>query len=353
MKINKYCVAGILCIILAGVIFFTDFLTPYIRPVTFFILMGSSKGKDFIFFGLIGIFLILSQLDLDVKDNDKYIRWTIYVGLLALLTGVALELLLRVELGIKWNTIFVGMNPNMCSTSVIHSHIYKTIFGHFFHETVPGVAMITEASSIYPYIPSFSVLFIIYFPIIFILQILAIQKRNFGTIVHLSIFFPCLLIAILDGGIFATPAYYGLFGPWIVYRNRYYIEKYCQKVFKVKDKYPLIEPYYRNHNRTELYFYTRRMLPYIIGTLMVLLRIGIMFVGTDPYGYELIIANPTEQVEINETYNTIEVINDTHYILDPSYNEMDLLLSLRDPLCHRCDYFTLSENGYSYFRFGA
>ena len=71
MKINKYCVAGILFIILAGVIFFTDSLTPYIRSVTYFILMGSTKEKDIIFFILIGIFLILSQLNINVKDMDK------------------------------------------------------------------------------------------------------------------------------------------------------------------------------------------------------------------------------------------------------------------------------------------
>ncbi len=350
MKINKYCVAGILFIILAGVMFFTDSLTPYIRPVTYFILMGSTKGKDIIFFILIGIFLILSQLNINVKDSDKYLKLTIYVGLLALLVGIALELILRVELGLKWSTIFVGMKPNMCSTSVIHSHIYKTIFGHFFHETAPQVGMITEASSIYPYLHPFSIWIILFFPIVGILQLLAIQKRNFGTIVHLSIFFPCLLIAILDGGLFATPAYYGLFGAWIVYRNRYYIEKNCQKIFKVRDKFPLIEPYYRNHNRSELYFLFHRLLPYIIGIFMVFLRIVIMFVGTDPHGYEVLISNPTEHIELNKTYDTIEVINSTHYIIDPSYNEMELVISLRDTLCHRCDYYTVSENGYSYFR---
>ena len=53
MKVNKTILVGIIFILLAGVIFLTDVLNPIIRPVTYLFLMGSSKGKDVIFFGLL------------------------------------------------------------------------------------------------------------------------------------------------------------------------------------------------------------------------------------------------------------------------------------------------------------
>ena len=62
MKLNKTIIAGLILIVFAGLIFVTDIFTPIIRPVTYLFLMGSSKGKDIIFFGLLGLFLILSQI---------------------------------------------------------------------------------------------------------------------------------------------------------------------------------------------------------------------------------------------------------------------------------------------------
>ena len=61
MKLNKTIIIGLIFMLLAGVIFVSDVLNPIIRPITHLFLMGSSKGKDIIFFGLLGLFLILSQ----------------------------------------------------------------------------------------------------------------------------------------------------------------------------------------------------------------------------------------------------------------------------------------------------
>ena len=55
MKLNKTIILGILLILFAGVIFITDIFNPIIRPVTYIFLMGSSKGKDIILFGLLGL----------------------------------------------------------------------------------------------------------------------------------------------------------------------------------------------------------------------------------------------------------------------------------------------------------
>ena len=43
---NKYLISGVILILFAGILFVTDIFTPYIRPITYIFLMGSSKGKD-------------------------------------------------------------------------------------------------------------------------------------------------------------------------------------------------------------------------------------------------------------------------------------------------------------------
>ena len=64
MKLNKTILIGLIFLLLAGVIFVTDILNPIIRPITYLFLMGSSKGKDIMFFGLLGLFLILIKYNL-------------------------------------------------------------------------------------------------------------------------------------------------------------------------------------------------------------------------------------------------------------------------------------------------
>ena len=57
MKRNNIILAGFIFILFAGVLFITDIFNPIVRPLTRIFLMGSSKGKDILFFGLFGLFL--------------------------------------------------------------------------------------------------------------------------------------------------------------------------------------------------------------------------------------------------------------------------------------------------------
>ena len=100
MKINKTILIGIIFILLAGVIFLTDSLNPIIRPITYLFLMGSSKGKDIIFFGLLGLFLILSQLSRKEIDETKYLIISIIIGTVSLIFGILLEVAFRLQMGI-------------------------------------------------------------------------------------------------------------------------------------------------------------------------------------------------------------------------------------------------------------
>ncbi len=98
MKVNKTIIIGLAFILLAGVIFVSDIFNPIIRPVTYLFLMGSSKGKDIMFFGLLGLFLILSQvIDRDI-DTTKYLKISIVIGSTTLILGILLEIVFRMQM---------------------------------------------------------------------------------------------------------------------------------------------------------------------------------------------------------------------------------------------------------------
>ena len=143
-KISKYIPFGIILIILGISLYFLMGIDQFIRPFSQPILMGSSKGKDILFFVLFGITIILSTLgDNDkihsyfenlsipkmLKDRDFCLKLSLILFLFAAISGLIVELYLRNSLGISWNTILVIMNPSLTSTSILHSHIYKGIFG--------------------------------------------------------------------------------------------------------------------------------------------------------------------------------------------------------------------------------
>ena len=92
MRVNKTIIIGFIFMLLAGVIFVSDIFNPIIRPITYQFLMGSSKGKDIMFFGLLGVFLILSQtIDRDI-DPTKYLKISMVIGFATLVLGILLEI---------------------------------------------------------------------------------------------------------------------------------------------------------------------------------------------------------------------------------------------------------------------
>ena len=160
MKVNKTILVGIIFIILAGVIFLTNSLNPIIRPITYLFLMGSSKGKDIIFFGLLGLFLILSQLIKRDVDTNKYLKISIVIGSVLLISGIGLEVIFRYQMGINLNTVFCSMGSQMSSTSILHTHLLKAILGQII-TTVIGPFIQSDINTgvgLYQYLPSFAFL---------------------------------------------------------------------------------------------------------------------------------------------------------------------------------------------------
>ncbi|WP_407374304.1 hypothetical protein [Methanobrevibacter sp.] len=351
MKLNKTIIIGLILILLGGVIFLTDILNPIIRPITHIFLMGSSKGKDILFFGLLGLFLILSQIIKIDVDPIKYLKISMVIGWITLISGILLEIIFRLQMGIKLNSIFASMTSVMSSTSIMHTHLLKSILGEAITQILgPFVqSNINTGAGLYQYVPSFGFLVILLFPILIATLILSMQNRSWYINSIIAFSSSCLIIGAFDGGLFGTPAIVGIFGLYLVYRNGYYLNYMTGRLFKdekLLKQNELHQPVYRNRGFGKARFYFNRFLIYFLVGLFILLRFTIAFAGAEPDYYTVEIANITENVDFGDI--PIEKIDNTTYRVNSSYNEMELFNDLSVPLNNSCEYYTVSWNIYSY-----
>lgn len=351
MKLNKTILVGFIFILLGGVIFATDLLNPIIRPITHLFLMGSSKGKDIMFFGLLGLLLILSQTIPKEIDVTKYLKISIVIGAVLLILGNLLEVVFRLQMGIKLNTIFCAMSNTMSSTSILHTHLLKSILGEVITQIIgPFVqSNINTGVGLYSYVPTIGFLVILLLPVLFVTLVLANQKRVWFTNFLLAFFSSCLLIGSFDGGLWATPSIVGILGIWLVYRNGYYLNLIIGTVLRDKkllQKNEEIQPTYRNIGLSEARYLFNRSLPILIILIVVALRFTVAFAGAEPDYYTVEISDITDNVDFGDI--PIEKISNETYRVDSNYNEMELINDLKVPLNNSCKYYTVSWNIYSY-----
>ena len=352
MKVNKTILLGVILILFSGVIFVSDFLNPIIRPVTYLFLMGSSKGKDILFFALFGLMLILSSLIKKNIDSNKYLKISIVIGTVLLISGIILEIIFRLNLDIGFNTTFCAMSKVMSSTSILHSHLLKSILGEAITQIIgPFIGSdINTGVGLYTYIPKVGFLIILLIPILFTTLILSLSNKLYPTKILLSFFSCCLIIGALDGGLFSTPAVIGICGVFYIYRNEYYINLVIGKLVKdnnlLKENENIPLPYPR-YNTSKIKFILNRSLPYLIVGFIIILRFSIAFAGAESDYYTVEIANIDDNVDFGKI--PISHIKDNLYHVNASYNEMDLINDLKVPLNNSCDYYTVSWNIYSYW----
>ena len=206
MKTNKYIPFGIILIIFGTLLFFLSGIDQFIRPFTQPILMGSSKGKDILFFVLLGITMILSTLGDNgkiynyfknlhipemLKDKDFYLKLSLILLLFTAIAGLIMEFYLRNSLGIDWNTILVIMNPSETSTSILHSHLYKGIFGMILGMLLTYIpAGIHTGSSLSAYTPNLIGLLFILIPINYLVMVISMQRRKAVPRIFLAVVGP-------------------------------------------------------------------------------------------------------------------------------------------------------------------
>ena len=378
-KIGKYVPFGIIMIIFGSLLFFLSGIDQFIRPFTQPILMGSSKGKDIMFFVLFGLTIILSTIgDYDkaydwfkklsipeiLKNKDFYLKLSLILLLFTAIAGLVVELYLRNSLGLDWNTILVIMNPSETSTSILHSHIYKGIFGillGIFLSYIPSG--IHTGSSLSAYTPNIISILFILIPIIYIIMVLSMQRRKAAPRIFLAITSTLGIIGLIDGGLFATPTIGGIYGILILMYNEeifngisdYITEKEKRPLIKsqLKEELSEIKSIFSSKAKEKgksVNKYLKILIPHIALILIIALRFSIAFYGACPDSYELDIDNPHDLDVLNQydVLNVTEDENKTTVYLSNQYNEMELLNNLAIDLEGKCDWYSLSWNIYSY-----
>mgnify|MGYP003290990981 FL=1 len=378
-KIGKYVPFGIIMIIFGSLLFFLSGIDQFIRPFTQPILMGSSKGKDIMFFVLFGLTIILSTIgDYDkaydwfkklsipeiLKNKDFYLKLSLILLLFTAIAGLVVELYLRNSLGLDWNTILVIMNPSETSTSILHSHIYKGIFGMIlgiFLSYIPSG--IHTGSSLSAYTPNIISILFILIPIIYIIMVLSMQRRKAAPRIFLAITSTLGIIGLIDGGLFATPTIGGIYGILILMYNEeifngisdYITEKEKRPLIKsqLKEELAEIKSVFSSTTKEKgksVKKYLKILIPHIALILIIALRFSIAFYGACPDSYELDIDNLHDLDVLNQydVLNVTENENKTTVYLSNQYNEMELLNNLAIDLEGKCDWYSLSWNIYSY-----
>ena len=378
-KINKYIPFGIILIIFGTLLFFLSGIDQFIRPFTQPVLMGSSKGKDILFFVLFGITIILStfwdnvklyeyfknmSIPKRLKDKNFYLKLSLILFLFTAIAGLIVELYLRNSLGISWNTILVIMKPSLTSTSILHSHLYKAIFGiilGMFLTYIP--AGIHTGSSLSAYTPSvISVLFIL-IPITYIVMLISMQRRKAVPRIFLAFITTIGIIGLIDGGLFGTPCVGGIYGLLILMYNNEILEGISDYItvkekrnilmIQLKEELNVIKSIFTGkvrENRKSIVKYLKILIPHIALILIIALRFSIAFYGASPDSYELTIDDGHDLDSLNQ-YNVLNLTehqNKTTVYVSNQYNEMELLNNLAVSLDGKCDWYSLSWNIYSY-----
>jgi hypothetical protein len=385
MKLSKYSLIGIIFILLSISLFFSNFLDVFIRPFTQVFLMGSSKGKDILFFGVLGLFLILSQIfeyskvkKSFIKKNSiinkiinfkiinkffklfklkskTYLKFSIILFLIVGIFGLILEILMRYNLGINPFTIFVAMVPDPTTTSLLHSHIYKSAIGNTINSIITTVPTgVHTGDSLSQYTPKIANVIIIILPFLFITFLMSLKNRLTPSQLILIFAATCGLIGLTDGGLLSTPYIIGIYCMLIVYFEENQVNYYLGKIFKnryIDDKLKDTIAIFKK-KKLKLKSTIIRITPHIFLLLIILLRLSLSVIGTNPEYYEVSIINPTENIDLNNSYSVISIekkIDRTNIYISSGYNEMELLNSLAKSLENKCSSYSMTWNFFSYF----
>lgn len=295
--------------------------------------MGSSKGKSIIFFMVMGSLLVLSQLiqnsrlpkklNIPDKSGNYYLKILIIIISITYVVGLLIEIWIRLKFGVSIFTTFVSTSPGVGTSSIIHSHVYKSMLGILIADS--GLSLpstIHTAVSISAYVPKFAAVIFVVFPVVYLLGLLSVDKRPDIQNMILIFAITTTLIGMLDGGLFSAPAMVGLAGLLGIYS--------IKKPFSPRD---LIKPSF-------------------IIILLLVLRIIISFMGSSPDIYDVTIVGEHQNVTM-PGFNVLSekiVGNNTVVTVSADMNEFSALNGSFDILKDKYPLFFISWDSYSFFR---
>ncbi len=331
---NRLSVIGILLIILGILIWRLSFIHGIATSLFWPLTLGSSESKAVIFLIVMGSLLLLNSIitsgkitnkfaSQDIFTSRKYLKYTVILVLFTFMIGLICELWLRFQFGVSIFTVFVSVNPTLTSTSIIHSHVFKSVLGYTF-TTLLGVVVpsnIHTGESLFKYISPIAYIVFLTLPLIYITSLISMGNRIDLYKLIIAFAAALALIGIVDGGIFSNPAIIG-FGGLI---GMYFIKE----PFSPRD---LIKPT-------------------IIVLIIILAGLGLEIGGSNPDYTQITVIHPTQPANLSG-YDVLSVENNqdkTIIDIKSPINDKETLLNLYQTFSGKADGFFKTWNFYSYF----
>lgn len=321
-------IIGLSLILVAVLIYLVEFLQEPVTALFYPILLGSSEGKSILFLILVGSLLLLNDVislpkitgkfaNMDIWDSKRYLKYTIILVLITFVIGILIEIYLRLGFGVSLFTVFVSLNPDVSSTSIIHSHVFKSALGSILN-TVGAVlpSNIHTGDSLSRYISPAAYLIILTLPLIYITSLISMDNRMVHYKVIIALAASLAMIGMIDGGIFSNPAIAGFGG--------------LLAMFFIDEPFSL-----RNFIR-----------PAIIVMVIIAVGLSIEVAGSTTDYQELTLIDQTAPVN----WNGYDILGENGTIkLNSTRDDRTNLISLFGTLKGKTNAFFITWNFYSYF----
>ncbi len=323
-------------ILFAIFIYATNLLDHVILSITYPFLEGSSEGKSVILFGVMGSMLLfyplfrqdgiiankISKIIPELSfEGQKYLKITIIIIMVTYLFGMFLEIWIRAKFGVSIFTMFVSFSEGASSTSITHSHILKSVLGSFIEFLGIHVpAQINTGVSLAQYFSPVAFAIFVAFPLVYLTGLASLSRREDIYKIILAFGLTISLIGMLDGGLFSTPALFGL----LILLSVYFVKKPFSPKYLAK--------------------------PMLIVILLIIIRVSIGLIGTNTEFHEITIIDPSENIDLSG-YNVLSVKKEGNKMIvkvPGNTNDKVLLLKLIDDLKGKSSGFFLSWNIYSW-----
>jgi hypothetical protein len=325
-------------ILFAIFIYATNLLDHVILSITYLFLEGSSEGKSIILFGVMGSMLLFYPLFRQDGfignkiagsfpqlsfESQKYLKITIIIIVLTYLFGMFLEIWIRTKFGVSLFTTFVSFSQNFGSTSITHSHVFKSVLGSLIEFSGIHVPPhINTGVSLAQHFHQAVFVFFIVFPLVYLTGLTSLsQKKDIYKII-LAFGLTLSLIGMLDGGLFSAPALFGS----LILLSVYYMKKPFSPKYLTK--------------------------PVLIVLLLIIFRISIGLIGTNTEFHEITILDPSENIDLSR-YNVLSIETEGNKMIVKVPGDISnrvLLHKLIEDLKGKCSGFFLSWNIHSYLK---
>jgi hypothetical protein len=305
-----------------------EFLKGPATSLFYPLLLGSSEGKVVLFLIFMGSLLLLNPVissgkisskfaSRDIWDSKRYLKYAIILVLITYLVGIFIEIWLRINFGVSLFTVFVSLNPDVTSTSIMHSHVFKSALGSLLNSI--GAVLpsnIHTGDSLFRYVSPAAYLIVITLPLTYIASLLSMDNRMGHYRVIIAFAASLAMIGMFDGGLFSNPAIIGFAG----LLGMFFID----------------EP-----------FSPRNLIkPAIIILVIILLGLTIEVAGSNTDYTQLTFIDQTQPVDWNG-YDVISEENNT-VVLNITQNDRSNLISLFNTLKGKTEAFFVTWNFYSY-----